>query len=96
MTEAQQDGSETDGADTDTEGIEVLAAANYQTFEEVCQVVTEDTGIEYRRMRNALGHWVDTDLDAAAEEYELPVGLLERARDDCYARAEELYPEFLA
>ncbi len=92
----EQSGTSSTGADTDTEGIEVLAAANYQTFEDICKEMTEGSDIPYETVRNALGHFVDTDLSAAADEYDVPADLLARARDECYETATELYPEFLA
>lgn len=90
--------SETDGtdADTDTEGIEVLAAANYQTFEDICKEVADDSDSPYETVRSALGHFVDTDLSTAADEYDVPAEVLVSARDKCYDTATELYPEFVA
>lgn len=98
VTDAETEQLESDSThtDTDTEGIEVLAAANYQTFDDICKEMTDDSDTAYTTLRSALGHFVDSDLSTAADEYDVPATLLVNARDECYNTATELYPEFLA
>jgi len=78
-----------------TRGIECLACANYQAFEDEVDKVAARRGVDRAELRNALAHWVDHDLDTAAESYDVPREIIVEGRDACRRAANNQYPEFM-
>lgn len=78
----------------DTWGIEVLAAANYQSFEEVVdkQAATSTTTSRVE-LREALAHWVDHEIVDVIEEYDVTESLVREAADACTRAVERQYPD---
>ncbi|MDB9247417.1 hypothetical protein PN419_00145 [Halorubrum ezzemoulense] len=81
------------GRGDDTWGIEVLTAANYQSFEEVVDKTAAKRGVDRTELREALATWVDHDLDIAATEHEVPTQVITEAAANCRAAAEKQYPD---
>ena len=79
--------------DTSTEAIEVIACANYQSFEDCVDMFAAQNPVERTEIRNALADWVDSGLEAVVEQYDIPVELIVDARDACRQVARKEYPE---
>lgn len=67
----------------DTWGIEKLACANFQSFDNTIDKVAARRGVDHAELREALAHWVDHDLDAAKEEYTVAEAVLDEAAEAC-------------
>lgn len=78
---------------SDTRGVETLACANYQSFEDEVDKISSKRGVDRTELRNALAHWVDHGLSDANEEYDVPREILVEARDACERAAVNQYPE---
>lgn len=74
-------------------GIETLAAAQYQSFEDVIDKVAAERGVDRTELRDALAHWLDHTLDAADETYTVPRTILIEAGERCARAAKKQYEE---
>jgi hypothetical protein len=91
---ADHDASEQSGPWTaECRGIETLAAAQYQSFEDVVDTVAAERGVERTELRDALAHWLDNTLDAADESYAVPRPILVEAGERCARAAKKQYEE---
>lgn len=102
MSEVSRDEASRDGATSQSEqrergeetwGIEVLAAANYQSFEEVVDKLSAKRNVDRVELREALATWVDTDLDIAATEHDVPTETIVEGAERAKAAARQQYPD---
>jgi len=77
----------------ETWGIEVLAAANYQSFEEVVDKLSSKRLVDRVELREALATWVDTDLDVASSEHDVPTEIIIEGAERAKVVAEQQYPD---
>lgn len=69
--------------ENDTWGVETLAGANYQLFDDIVDQVAARRGARRVELRDALGHWVDNDLEAAVEEYDVTESVITHGAAAC-------------
>ena len=102
MSEVSRDEASRDGATSQNErsergeetwGIEVLAAANYQSFEEVVDKLSAKRNVDRVELREALATWVDTDLDIAATEHDVPTETIVEGAERAKEAARQQYPD---
>lgn len=78
----------------ETGGVETLAAANYQAFEDEIDKVSAQCGVDRVELRDAIGHMVDHGIDEAADAHDVSREIILDARNACRRAAKNQYPEY--
>lgn len=74
-------------------GIETLACARYQAFEDVVDVVAAERQVDRITLRECLAHWVDHGLDTADDNYDVPREIIIEAGERCKRAAQKQYED---
>lgn len=77
-----------------TVGAEILACANYLSFQDAIDKFAAQNGFgaDVERIRNAVGHAVDHGVDGAAQEYDLSADTVVHALEWLNRAASNEYP----
>lgn len=70
-----------------------LAAANYQSFEDILDKQSATSQYSRQQLRNTIAIWVDDGLDAADNNTDVHVDMIVDTADRCHKALQTQYPQ---
>ncbi len=70
-----------------------LAAANYQSFEDILDKQSASSEYSRQQLRNAIAIWLDDGLDAADSDTDVHVDMIVDTADRCHKALQKQYPQ---